>query len=117
MTNEADDPAPVQGSAEYERDKLRGALLLAGRSRDLWKARAEAAGWTRAHGNPAPDPPTLKVVKDGDEPGVRDAVVWLERHGLKRSRITTVHVKAKVGEPMRLTFTIMVNPDELEPET
>lgn len=56
------------------------------------------------------------VVKNKDWPGIREAVDYLERHGIPESKVRAVNIYARAGEPMEVTFTLALNKAELEPE-
>lgn len=57
----------------------------------------------------------MQIVKDKDWPGVREAVGYLERHGIKESKVKAVDMHARVGEPMEVTFTLALTKEDLEP--
>lgn len=57
----------------------------------------------------------IKLIQGGQEPGIREAVTWLEGHGHDKSTIKGVTVDGQVGEPLVITAMFIVrDPAELE---
>lgn len=52
---------------------------------------------------------TLRVVKTGQEPILREAVDWLEGKGIPATCIRAVSMDAEIGQPMTITATFYVD--------
>lgn len=55
---------------------------------------------------------TLRIVKTGQEPILREAVDWLESKGIPAKCIRAVSMDAEIGQPMTITATFYVDEPE-----